>query len=525
MSAPLTSPLSAAAAAIPLEGPYGPMGVLVCGHGSRNRLAVAEFADLARQLRGHLGSVPLEYGYLEFARPILRDGLDLLRQRGVRHVLAIPAMLFAAGHAKNDIPSVLNAYAAETGLRIDYGRELGVDRSMILAAGARIRACLEQANADDRAAGRTPIPLHDTVLVVVGRGSSDPDANSNVAKVTRMLVEGFGFGWGETCYSGVTFPLVEPGLRQIVRLGYRRVVVFPYFLFSGVLVSRIVDHTQRVAADHAGIDFRSASYLGDHAGVLDTFRERVLDVLRGDTAMNCSLCKYRAQVLGFEQEVGLPQQSHHHHVEGLIESCNLCERECTGACQPDGVPLPLGHSASNSHGHSHSHGHPHDSGPAQGHSHADEHGHSPEQAHLDGHSHEQGHVHGPSHEHGHPQEHGHSHGVDDASPHHHHPYPHADHPLGPRTLRSRAGLNASPTSVALGPNIGPNRGGNPAMGQQATPIASVSASPPVPADAPVNATASATTDALTGADPVADQAATPSGLQLEGQRSQPTAES
>ena len=25
-----------------------------------------------------------------------------------------------------------------------------------------------------------------------------------------MLVEGFGFGWGETVYSGVTFPLVEP---------------------------------------------------------------------------------------------------------------------------------------------------------------------------------------------------------------------------------------------------------------------------------------------------------------------------
>ena len=34
----------------------------------------------------------------------------------------------------------------------------------------------------------------------------------NVAKVMRMLWEGFGFGWGETAYSGVTFPLVQPGL-------------------------------------------------------------------------------------------------------------------------------------------------------------------------------------------------------------------------------------------------------------------------------------------------------------------------
>ena len=375
-------------------GPHGPIGVLVCGHGSRNRLAVAEFAALARGLQEQLPAVPVEYGYLEFARPILRDGLDALRARGVTHVLAVPAMLFAAGHAKNDIPSVLNTYAAETGLRIDYGRELGVDLKMIQAAGARIREALDQAGGE--------VPLHDTLLVVVGRGSSDPDANSNVAKVTRMLVEGFGFGWGETVYSGVTFPLVEPGLRQVVRLGYRRVVVFPYFLFSGVLVSRIREHTRRVAADHPGVEFLEAGYLGDHPRVLATFAERVDEILRGDTAMNCSLCKYRAQVLGFEQEVGAPQRSHHHHVEGLVESCTLCEAECTGACQPDGVPLSPGEA----HGEAHGHGYHHH---GQGHDH---HSHS----HADDHDHDHGHGH-----------------------EHHPPYPHADHPLGPRTLRRGEG--------------------------------------------------------------------------------------
>ena len=368
------------------------VGVLICGHGSRNRLAVEEFARFAEGLRPRMGGLPVEHGYLEFAKPILRDSLDRLRSQGVQRVLAVPAMLFAAGHAKNDIPSVLNTYSAETGLSIEYGRELGVDRLMIGAAGARIREALEQSESD--------VPLSETLLVVVGRGSSDPDANSNVAKVTRMLVEGFGFGWGETVYSGVTFPLVEPGLRHVVRLGFKRIVVFPYFLFSGVLVSRIRQHTELVAADHPEVDFVSAQYLGDHPLVLDTFVERVEEVVGGETAMNCSLCKYRAQVLGFEDEVGLAQESHHHHVEGLTDGCDLCERECTGACQPDGIPIPLG-------GHHHSHG---------------PHGHRHDHSHSDQHSHADDHSHG--------DQHGHD--------HHHHPYPHADHPLGPDTLRKTA---------------------------------------------------------------------------------------
>ena len=277
------------------------VGVLICGHGSRNRLAVEEFARLAEGLRPRMGGLPVEHGYLEFAKPILRDSLDRLREKGVKRVLAVPAMLFAAGHAKNDIPSVLNTYSAETGLTIDYGRELGVDRLMIGAAGARIREALDQSPSD--------VPLEETLLVVVGRGSSDPDANSNVAKVTRMLVEGFGFGWGETVYSGVTFPLVEPGLRHVVRLGFRRIVVFPYFLFSGVLVSRIRQHTDLVAADHPDVDFVSASYLGDHPLVLDTFVERVEEVLGGETAMNCSSVSTEPRCSALRMRLGLRRKA------------------------------------------------------------------------------------------------------------------------------------------------------------------------------------------------------------------------
>ncbi|HBI28850.1 MAG TPA: sirohydrochlorin chelatase, partial [Deltaproteobacteria bacterium] len=171
-------------------------GIMVCGHGSRDGQAVEEFQAVAQGLRERMPEHETEWGFLEFATPIIRDGLDALRTKGFRKVLAVPGMLFAAGHAKNDIPSVLNDYAARhDGFSIRYGRELAVDLKLLSAARERITAAETEAGEG--------ISRADTMLVVVGRGTNDPDANSNVSKVARMLWEGMGFGWAETCYSGV----------------------------------------------------------------------------------------------------------------------------------------------------------------------------------------------------------------------------------------------------------------------------------------------------------------------------------
>ncbi len=323
-------------------------GVMVCGHGSRDEGAVREFAAVAKGIAERLPQYQVESGFLEFATPIIRDGLDRLQESGHTHILAVPGMLFAAGHAKNDIPSVLNRYAAEhEGLTISCGRELGIDLKMIRAAGERIKEALAAAGGD--------VPLHETMLVVVGRGASDPDANSNVTKVMRLLWEGLGFGWGETVYSGVTFPLVEPGLEHAARLGYKRIVVFPYFLFTGILVNRIYDYTDKVAAAHPDIEFIKAPYLNDHPLVLDCFAERVEEILLGQNNMNCGMCKYREQALGFEDEVGLRQESHHHHVEGI------------------GTGDAHTHSQDHDHPHDHDHGHHHD----HSHGHSHDHAHHP----------------------------------------------------------------------------------------------------------------------------------------------------
>lgn len=286
------------------------VGIMVCGHGSRDEDAIREFQSVAIGIKERLPHYDIESGFLEFATPIIRDGLDKLRERGNDLVLAVPGMLFAAGHAKNDIPSVLNTYESQyPEMAIRYGRELAIDDKLLTAAADRIQEALDNC--------QTQLSKHDTLLFVVGRGASDPDANSNVSKVMRMLWEGFGFGWGETAYSGVTFPLVKPGLEHAAKLGYRRIIVFPYFLFTGILVKRIYQHTDVVASKHPEIEFVKADYLKDHPKVLDSFAERVEEILHGQNNMNCKLCKYREHILGFESQKGLPQESHHHHVEGI----------------------------------------------------------------------------------------------------------------------------------------------------------------------------------------------------------------
>jgi sirohydrochlorin cobaltochelatase len=84
-----------------------------------------------------------------------------------------------------------------------------------------------------------------------------------------------------------------------------------------VLVERIYSITDEIAGSRPEIEFLKAQYLSDQVSVIDTFEERVRGILSGENNMNCQLCKYREQIIGFEAHHGLPQEGHHHHVEGI----------------------------------------------------------------------------------------------------------------------------------------------------------------------------------------------------------------
>jgi len=305
--------------------------ILFAGHGSRDVDAVKEFYQLAEHFQQRFPNRLVETGFLEFVRPVIGEAVEKLKEQGATHIQAIPGMLMAGGHAKNDIPSELNALQQQFDVSIEYGSELGVNAKMVQAAQDRI----VEAEQEMKARLGDTYKREDTLLVVVGRGASDADANSNICKITRILEEGMGFGWATTCYSGVTTPLVPDCLQRAHGLGFKQVIVFPYFLFTGRLVKKIYAWVDDYANAHTDVTVVKAPYLNDHPKVIDTFVEKLQEIEEGNANMNCQLCQYRVQIVGSEHKVGLAQQGHHHHVQGI------------------------GTDADHAHSHSHDHGHHH----------------------------------------------------------------------------------------------------------------------------------------------------------------------
>jgi len=120
--------------------PVKKQGIMICGHGSRDKDAEREFGLSRKRVKKSVSTSTCWITvFLEFSAPNIHMGLNSLLSQGVEEIYAVPGMLFAATHAKNDIPSVLTTYEEKNaGLHITYGRELGLQDDMIEAFQARI---------------------------------------------------------------------------------------------------------------------------------------------------------------------------------------------------------------------------------------------------------------------------------------------------------------------------------------------------------------------------------------------------
>jgi len=273
--------------------------LLLAAHGTRDAAGVAAFSAFAERVAklGATHETDVAAGFIELSDPPLREAVAELTELGHRHLVAVPLMLAAAGHAKGDVPaSLARERARHTGLTWDYGRPLGPHPVLLDLLERRIAAVSPQPPA----------------VLVVGRGSTDPDANADVVKTARLLWEGRDYPLAETAFVSLARPSVPEGLDRCLALGARRIVVARYFLFPGVLPDRVAEQAAGWAAEHPGMDVRVSDVFGDCDELADLVWERYLEAIAGNFRMNCDTCIYRIAMPGFEHRVGAAKHPHDH---------------------------------------------------------------------------------------------------------------------------------------------------------------------------------------------------------------------
>jgi len=278
--------------------------LLLAAHGTRDQAGVDAFAALAARV-GQLAAADgtrVAGGFIELSAPPLRDAVSLLTSTAPARLVAVPLMLSAAGHAKGDIPAALaREHARHPAVSFIYGRPLGPHPALIDLLARRVDA----------------EGLDAPAVLVVGRGSTDPDANADVVKTARLLWEGRDYPLAETAFVSLARPDVAEGLERcrllsVGQQGAQRIVVARYFLFPGVLPDRVAEQAAAYAAAHPELDIRCADVLGDCDEIAALVYERYHEALAGDIRMNCDVCMYRIAMPGFEHRVGAPQHPHDH---------------------------------------------------------------------------------------------------------------------------------------------------------------------------------------------------------------------
>ena len=282
------------------ERAAGP-ALLIVGHGSRDPRGACEFHQLVALVRERNPALAVEGGFIELSQPPISECVNRLVAGGVRNVVAVPLMLLAAGHAKDDIPATLvREKMRHPGISFKYGRALGIRLELLELIDEKISAAIPEEEKEE------------TAVLVVGRGSSDPDANSDLSKIARLFYEGRPYPMVEPAYVSMTPPNVFDGLDRLRKLGATKIIVFSYFLFTGILEERIRLQSEEFAAVNPEVEVSYAGYFGPCVKIAELLVERYEEAIGGDIRMNCDVCVHRVALPGFEDKVGAPATPHYH---------------------------------------------------------------------------------------------------------------------------------------------------------------------------------------------------------------------
>lgn len=244
-------------------------GLLLVGHGTRSEQGQREFLETAHWVARALPQVAVEPGYLELASPSIEQGLRSLAERGVQHVVVLPLLLFAAGHAKHDIPQAVAAAAATLPpLSIRQGSHLGCHEHLLALSAQRFYEAIA-----DEVAGSS----EETLWLIVGRGSRDAEAIAELHRFVQLRQRLTPVAQVRVAFLAMAEPALVDELARIAALRFRRVVVQPHLLFHGELLATLQAEVVKIAAICPGQAWSVTQHLGPTEPLVIAIVERFIE--------------------------------------------------------------------------------------------------------------------------------------------------------------------------------------------------------------------------------------------------------
>ncbi|CAH0345244.1 sirohydrochlorin chelatase [Bacillus sp. CECT 9360] len=243
--------------------------ILYICHGSRIKIACDEAISFVKICMEQNPVSIQEYCFLELSDPTIEEAYERCVKRGATKITVLPVLLLTAVHAKEDIPNELDRIRKGfPEVEMVYGRPIGVHHHMIDILMERLQETGEELNGD-------------SMVLLIGRGSSDPDVKRDLSQIAQLLEEKTGLNRVDTCYLTAVDPDLEQGLQAAKQSPYKKVFIIPYLLFTGILMNTI---QKTLKSDYAEGDkeFILCHYLGYHPLIGDILQERFTELSGGN---------------------------------------------------------------------------------------------------------------------------------------------------------------------------------------------------------------------------------------------------
>jgi precorrin-8X/cobalt-precorrin-8 methylmutase len=127
-------------------------------------------------------------------------------------------------------------------------------------------------------------------IILIGHGSPKKDAN-NIDLVGKLLHSKIHAGCGDDCVKAAYLQFADPdimgAITECVRGGAERIILHPYFLYSGMHVTKDIPAVIREAeAMYPGVEFIYTEPLGVHEKLVQIVMERIEKSMNGKSSFS-----------------------------------------------------------------------------------------------------------------------------------------------------------------------------------------------------------------------------------------------